>query len=205
MIKSIENKEDLNKLKHISKTIIFLDIDEVLCGLFSAFTNNSKIPNFWQEDLSKEHFNLESLRLIKKLKELANADIVLSSTWRLDLKTPEDKQRLENILGFGILDVTGYDSTGFRGHEIQKYVLDNNIENYVIIDDSSDFHDFQLERLVHVKMWKGFDMDNFLDACNILNIENKIVHALQVQRAYYIENLKSKYKEKLKVKNDCIQ
>lgn len=165
--------------------VIFLDIDEVLCGLFSALTNSSNTPHFNTDDLNVNHFNLESLRLLAKLVELSEAKVVLSSTWRLNIDSVEDMIRLEDLIGVELFGLTGYDSTGFRGHEIQDFLNSHPlITNYCIIDDSNDFHKHQLGHLVQPLGYRGFIMDDFLKACEVLGVVDAKVAALNEMKQH---------------------
>ncbi len=138
------------------------------------------------DGLNEQHFNLESLRLLRLLVELSKAKVVLSSTWRLDVKTKKDMDKLERILGVNIYGKTGVSSSGFRGDEVQEFLDDNkDITNYCIIDDYGyDYYSHQKEFLVQPLGYRGFIMDDFLDACGILGVENDIIYELNLWRDF---------------------
>jgi hypothetical protein len=52
--------------------------------------------------------------------------------------------------------VTGCSHNGFRGREIWAYVFENEIEDYVILDDDRDFYPNQ--PFVHVNMDVGLTL-----------------------------------------------
>ena len=129
--------------------IIFLDIDGVLNVIPKDF---DKYGGTFHEDF------VENLRhMIKE----TGAKIVISSTWRLaGLKAMQEMWKFRDLPGevigitpdsyfnkdLGISD----DDDASRGHEI-KWWLDNTkdvIDNYVILDDDTDFLESQLTHFV---------------------------------------------------------
>lgn len=126
--------------------IIFLDIDGVLNVISQGY------DKFGQ--LFHEHF-VDNLRYII---EKTSAKIVISSTWRMSgLKTMQDMWKERNLPGevIGITPCINdtvkegefYDKID-RGHEIQKYINDYNIQNYCIIDDDNDMLPSQMKNFV---------------------------------------------------------
>lgn len=118
--------------------VIFLDIDGVLnvycqgrdeygCTFHKHFEDN-----------------------LKWIIEETGAKIVISSTWRRDgLDVMQNLWKHRNLPGEVIditpteVDVVEYGTCEFydlvdRGHEIQQWINDHNIDNYVIIDDDND-------------------------------------------------------------------
>lgn len=61
-----------------------------------------------------------------------------------------------------------------QNHQIEPQlnvaIYGYDVEEYVIIDDSSDFHVDQMSRFVRVDNRNGFDLTNFYDACRILKV-----------------------------------
>jgi hypothetical protein len=118
--------------------VIFLDIDGVL--------------NVYCEGRDEygctfhKHFE-DNLRWII---EETGAKIVISSTWRRDgLDVMQNLWKHRNLPGEVIditpteVDVVEYGTCEFydlvdRGHEIQQWINDHDIVNYVIIDDDND-------------------------------------------------------------------
>lgn len=125
-------------------------------------------------------------RIIRETK----ADIVISSTWRgQGLRAMEDMWRLRGLPG-KVVGITPYftevDDSIFisegtfddywkdndrpvRGHEIKQYCRDNNITNYVIIDDDSDMLVSQKERFVCTRGPKGLTKELADEVIKILN------------------------------------
>ena len=153
------------------RKIIFLDID----GIFNHHTYFAGPHKGYDYDLHYQKFCPDSKALFNKLIEQTNADIVISSTWRLYHNLDELKHiwKIENMLG-NIIDVTPclYSETKFnapRGCEIEKWLRNNgfyhcnwstneqssimeqsDIANYIIIDDDSDMLYNQRNHFVHV-------------------------------------------------------
>jgi hypothetical protein len=131
-----------------SNKIIFLDIDGVL--------------NVYCESRDEfgctfhKHFE-DNLRYII---EQTGAKIVISSTWRMSgLKVMQEMWKKRGLAGevIGItpteVDVVKRGTCEFydlvdRGHEIQQYINDNNVQSYVIIDDDNDMLPSQMKNFV---------------------------------------------------------
>lgn len=110
--------------------VIFLDVDGVL--------------NSWVRGRAG-CISKGKLRLLKELVDLSGAEIVVSSSWRLN---SWGRRRLERYLGYRgmrVLDYTpdlGDEYT--RGNEIMMWLdtMQDNVEQYVILDDTcGDDHD----------------------------------------------------------------
>ena len=120
--------------------VIFLDFDGVL----------NVIPKDWDQYGSLFHEELvENLRYI-----IQNTDavIVCSSTWRLSgLQYIQDMWKHRGYPG-DVIDITPFIKTerGFvdRGYEIQQWLSENQVENYVILDDDDDMLDEQWDNFV---------------------------------------------------------
>jgi hypothetical protein len=132
-----------NKIK-----IIFLDIDGVLNVIGQGH------DEFGQK--FHQHFE-DNLRWI--IEETA-ADIVISSSWRSAGLDEMQRMWSQRNLPGNVIDITPnevdvvargtcefYDLVD-RGHEIQQWIDDNQIEKYVIIDDDPDMLDSQLNNFV---------------------------------------------------------
>ena len=108
---------------------IFLDIDGVL---------NKKSD--WIRPFS---LNDECCRWFNKLvKELPNAKIVLSSTWRNGIARDGSKAaHIEDLMkklsdaGITTIDKTAYSPDGFRNKEIDYYLRRHPVDKYIILDD----------------------------------------------------------------------
>jgi len=118
--------------------VIFLDIDGVL-NVYCQGRDEYGCT-------FHKHFE-DNLRWII---EETGAKIVISSTWRRDgLDVMQNLWRHRNLPGEVIditpteVDVVEYGTCEFydlvdRGHEIQQWINDHDIVNYVIIDDDND-------------------------------------------------------------------
>lgn len=113
--------------------IIFLDID----GVLNYRTCKNRLP-FCKSIVGIEDSRVERLAKIVKA---TNAELVLTSTWKLNWINEKDEQGiyLDRQLakhGLYILDIT-HDDGWNRWAGIKKYLDENsnNIESYVILDD----------------------------------------------------------------------
>lgn len=150
--------------------VIFLDIDGVL--------NNSKHLTELMELLGRKQyfsiinqihetpFDYRSCKLLQELIKETEAEIVLSSTWRLN---DNGIEIIEQYAGISIRDTTPVLNT-IRGEEIKQY-LDNHqeITEYIILDDDTDMLKEQMGHLVKVNNRIGFTITEYIQCRNILN------------------------------------
>ena len=128
--------------------IIFLDIDGVLNVIGQGY------DSFGQ--LFHKHFE-DNLRWIV---EQTGAKIVISSSWRITgLQDMKNMWKRRNLPG-EVIDITPteidvverkiceFRDDVKRGHEIQLWIDDNDVKNYVILDDDSDMLPSQLNNFV---------------------------------------------------------
>lgn len=178
--------------------VIMLDIDGVLnserfyCNRiqwkyrwFFDILKKLKIFNIWEYIYrSDESYDLDNidkngiLFLNQICREVeGNLVFVISSTWRVG-KTPEYFQNLFNKVGFigNVYDCTPITKEMFRGKEIELWLenyknkFNEEIENYVIIDDDSDFYDYQiLKHFVHCDNEFGLTKNKAYKVKYILN------------------------------------
>jgi hypothetical protein len=164
------------------KKVIFLDIDGVIA------TPDTVEDGMWGLSPNKQV-------LLAMILEETNADIVLSSSWRLP--TVEDTKEYMNKRGFlfteKIIGVTirayhylqkGIHLSVPRGVEIQQWI-DTNIHsdngknfsrkklrvdyNYVILDDDTDMLLNQAKNFIQTDSMLGLTYDNAMAAIDILN------------------------------------
>jgi hypothetical protein len=131
--------ETVNNIK-----VIFLDIDGVLNNQASLAEGIHLLP--------------EKCLLVKRIVEETDAKIVISSTWRIG----EDIKHLRNILWrsgiprSAIIDKTPIIDDGIRGSEIEEWLKNNNhVIGYIIIDDDSDFFDYQKKFFINTHFTIG--------------------------------------------------
>lgn len=161
-----ENYELLGKKR---RKVIFLDIDGVL-------NNENHIINLVTALGEKQYYELldrikgtpfdyESCNLLKMLVDKTGAEVVLSSTWRLN---PKGIEILEKYTDIKVSGATPKLDT-IRGKEIKEY-LDNHNEvvNYVILDDDDDMLDEQKNNFVKVNRKFGLMLTDIIKCENIL-------------------------------------
>lgn len=124
---------------------IFLDIDGVLNSDSTA-------------EYSPDRFigvSDENIIVLKQILDITGAKIILSSTWRFDWEinydkcAPDGKYLTDRLREFGIEindKILGEDSP-YRGGEINSYVKQHNLKNWIVIDDEYflDFHKYNIE------------------------------------------------------------
>lgn len=124
--------------------------------------------------------------LVNKLIAESGAYLVLSSTHRMHFREKYGYGSAQHLftlrlylLALGIkinVDQDGNPLFGItptlgrpRGEEVQQYLQDHDgIEEYVILDDSTDFFDHQ--PLVRCDAAVGMSFENYADACKLLAI-----------------------------------
>lgn len=138
--------------------VIFLDVDGVLN--FSG---------------SEEKVLEEKITLLKKIVDETQAQIVLSSDWRIWWdKKDGDFLELESKLkedGLALLDKTPDSKHGYRGAEIYQWIQEwtgENIESFVILDDRDDMK-LYMDELVQTSLGTGLTIGDMEKAIRILN------------------------------------
>ena len=135
--------------------IIFLDIDGVLNS--SMYCRENKVTGLWGA------YDIFIERLSRIAKE-ANAEIVLSSSWRKIKDTPHYKTHITKkfkkynlkIFDFTVDLSVNNEMRGNRGFEINNWIANNIVDNYIIIDDEIE------------------DIKNIHDASHIIKTEIEI-------------------------------
>lgn len=151
--------------------VLFLDIDGVLNDEEMYELDPSKYNPAYPIDRRKPH-------LINYIVNQTGCKIVITSSWRIDGKDKLNKE----FAPYGlpeIFDTTPYlwgkepDEHLSRGNEIQTW-LDNHKEevlNYAILDDESDFLETQLKHHVQTDTYTGLTSE---DSDRIIEILNEI-------------------------------
>lgn len=143
--------------------IVFLDIDGVLNSSLSLYAgcNNNK----WSIDK-----NIVSA--YKKFSEKHNLKTVIISSWREKVKNTQEMEKIifdDCGIHLNIHDLTPVLNKK-RGFEVESYIRNNNIKNYVIIDDQANFLDNQLDRFIKTDIALGMTIYNFKEIAEKLNI-----------------------------------
>ena len=130
--------------------VIFLDVDGVL--------------NHW-DGLSQygwHYIDTNKIALVKKIVDATDAQIVLSSTWRIK---NENYIRAHSALlthGLEIYDVTPQTFSGHRSYEISLWLEEKAvmpIEKYAIIDDDLDARGSHKDSYFQTWMTEGLRED----------------------------------------------
>ncbi len=126
--------------------IIFLDIDGVL--------NDTEYRNS-HRGIDKI-LSPQKMVLLKRITEKTGAKIVLTSTWRAYLfkkpifKNSEEKEyMIDTFKSFGVhlYDLTPWINAAEKNLEIKEWLDEHNdIENYVILDDTIFDWDYEMEK-----------------------------------------------------------
>lgn len=118
-----------------------------------------------------DEFNPRSLGLLARLKEETKAEVVFSSSWRLDeLSFINAKVQFEEV-GIQLYGYTTLDwHTGqTRSDEIALFLTQHpEIENYVILDDADITNEVLRAHWVKTTFKEGFTYNMFLRAKEIL-------------------------------------
>lgn len=140
--------------------VVFLDIDGVL--------NSGRTARAFRS-IALQRLDPVAVALLHNIVTRANAQIVLSSTWRIGANWRELTARC--LCGAG-WPVEGFDSIfidrtptnigGCRGNEIQHWIdAQDEPVDFIIIDDDSDMLDSQLDRFIRVDRQIGLSVDNW--------------------------------------------
>ncbi len=137
--------------------IIFLDIDGVLNSFASIAENVHLVSD-----------KCLHMRLIIKA---TGAKVVVSSTWRIGETVPIlDMMLWRSGMPYqSVIDVTPQ-LEGIRGNEIEAWLKEHDeVSRYCIIDDDSDFHDYQKRYFVQTRMEHGLIARHCEQVIKILN------------------------------------
>ena len=124
--------------------VIFLDIDGVLNHEeHYKWLHNTDEPTPLQRTYPYTEFNPKSCQLLKEIVEETGAEIVVSSSWRLDGLAKLNK--LFRFFGLpNAIDITPCLNTA-RGIEIGAWLAAHpEVDKYVILDDDEDMNPDQI-------------------------------------------------------------
>jgi hypothetical protein len=159
------------------RPLIFLDFDGVLNSLASSLTIGCC-----------DKFDRVCVGLVDRLSTQADADVVISSSWRIGADLEYLRGKLWTSGGKALADrVVGKTPrlASERGSEIAMWLADHRPDaNFVIIDDDSDMLDSQKSRFVHTAYAEGFTFKNYLQALEILAPDNAELKSLSQYKPY---------------------
>lgn len=160
------------------RKIIFLDIDGVLS------------PRWWNSDKQSDNygclFDAKAVANFAKIIEITDAEIVVSSSWKLmGLQALQDMWKDRKLPG-KIIDITpdymsdellmkedsvNVDYLFERGSEIQGWLLlhGDDVSRYVIIDDMDDILPEQQSHFVQTDPEVGITYDDVKKVVHLLN------------------------------------
>lgn len=147
--------------------ILFLDIDGVLNSLGSVLALGDP----------SHHLDPVSVGLIARVCRETDAQIVVSSSWRIGKAVKLLRHELQNLgaykLAERVIGKTGDGHHGHRGRQIKQWREDNGHTGpYVITDDDSDMLPEQKPYFVHTNWEDGFRARHYREAIKILNPEH---------------------------------
>lgn len=155
--------------------ICFLDIDGVLNSTedWIEWKTIGHSVNYSMEMLSRA-----KMAMLVHIVKTTGCKIVLSSTWRLYYSNEEMISHFEKRGVFffnedNFIDQTRDLHNKIRGDEIQEW-LDRHPEvtKYIILDDSSDFHDYQKEFHVKTDTYTGMSYYDMKECIKRLHTED---------------------------------
>lgn len=144
--------------------VIFLDIDGVLC--------HHRVSVAYGEKGLMRTLDPVGLAMIRRLCSMFDMKVVISSTWR---REGHDFVR-SCFCAAGYPDLIPLDSRIWctdtkgktRGDEIERYILDHDVDKYLIIDDDSDFYEYQKKFHIKTDGLNGLMYDHFKQAAEIM-------------------------------------
>lgn len=156
--------------------VIFLDIDGVLNH--DQWYVSKEYQSLYQNEDNELDIDPKCAERINKICEQTGAKIVITSDWRISWYGTLRRLERGGINIEYVIDKTpeliwvnipGLDRS--RGAEIELWNnsnMDIN-QNYVIIDDRTDFKPGQQEHFIHINPYCGITDDDMNKAINILN------------------------------------
>lgn len=140
--------------------IIFLDIDDVLNNSDSGYGGWSAINKGFLDITKKDIlFDEKAVDRLKIILKETKAKIIICSTWRI-LMDIQKLRYIFNMYGFKPnivigdtpVNMRGLTDSGFRGTEVREWLENNPTREYIIIDDSNDYYEYQKEKQVQTEV-----------------------------------------------------
>lgn len=162
-----------------SFNVVFLDIDGVLNTPQNAIERFDK----WKDGIDKTRDEFGQLFCPKAVSNLeylchtANAKVVVSSTWRRSGLAKIQAMFQMRDIKVDVIDITpdlsrmgenGLWMAAIRGEEIAEWLRNNDVDNYVILDDDKDMTDEQQPFFVRTNFEDGFNWQCMVSALKIL-------------------------------------
>ena len=140
-------------LVNVIMNIIFLDID----GVMNSRRNAIRLSDQGKPDPIMRQFDPEAIQCLNRILEETDAQIVISSIWRLhwSLDPLRHHFRRQGVSNPGrIIDETPKVWSRHRGREIELWLKDHECDQFVIIDDGSNLEPF-MDHLVKTEFDNG--------------------------------------------------
>lgn len=161
--------------------IIFLDMDGVLTH-YSQMFYERPLADRMLGPISSNHIDHSKAHLFANFVNDNDIKVVLSSSWRKKkhLNRPETFAAYFHLYTGASIPVVGMTPNlgSVRGVEIQAYIDQHEIENYVILDDDSDMLPSQMHRFIHVSTINGLTLTDLIIASKMLDLDNHLTSLL---------------------------
>lgn len=161
-------------------TTLFLDIDGVLNNKLSRqkYGHIADFHSAIQQNRPFEqhrlNFDSSCVNNLKILIEHFKLDVVISSTWRMWGAKPEHFIQVFNLYDLRLKNVDMIDTSleeDFplkRSEIIKKYIIENNIVDFIMIDDTLSHYNCYIDKLILTDDNFGFDNNSFNQAYDLL-------------------------------------
>jgi hypothetical protein len=153
--------------------VVFLDIDGVINSMdfLHAWHGLQKArgEELRRFDRFGDQFDPRCIMNLENILRRTNSKIVISSVWRFSGLEEMQQMWWERKIFGEIIGVTRRDKDGFRGNEVKDWLDNNPVENYVILDDDTDFLDEQKSHFIKVDSIFGLNWGDAEKAVNILS------------------------------------
>lgn len=156
---------------------IFLDIDGCLCTISDYGVSP---PDFWEKEIGAKvtpyPFNKDCVDSFNDIIKDIDVDIIISSDWKRNFTLEQLRKifNLNNVIKCPSNCTTSYimfDRIKERSYEIKKFIIEHNINKYIVVDDinmKDHFNNFILCNDVYgLKDIKT--KDEFINLINNLN------------------------------------
>ena len=150
--------------------IIFLDID----GVLNSHRKLKEVYNKTHKPHSGYNYPFDEICLnnLKRLVEITNSKLVITSTWRKDqegknkiIETLKEYELDHHIIGYTPILHTS------RGKEIKEYLSTLEEQpNFIILDDDTDMEDL-IDYLIKTNIQVGLTSDNTEEAIMKLTLK----------------------------------